>query len=326
LDRRKAIVALAAFAGAVRVAPALAQQSGKVWRIGVLETQSASLNAANLDALKEGLRVLGYEQGKNVAIEYRSAEGRGERFPALAAQLIRLPVDVIVTRGTPAAIAARNATAQIPIVMAAIGEPLMVVASLARPGGNVTGLSAYSNDLEAKRVELLHELVPRAVRIAGMYNMSNPVVPPQWEQLEKTARSFGLEAKLLDVRTPGDITRAFNIAAREHVEAFAVGVDALTQANRKVIADQAIKHRLPAIYVSREYVDAGGLMAYGASYPELYRRAATYIDKIFKGAKPSELPIEQPTKFELIVNLRTAKAIGLAMPKEILLRADEVIQ
>jgi len=324
MNRRHAILALLSL-GALPIG-VLGQSRGKLHRIGVLETQSASLNAANLNALKEGLRVLGYEQGKNVAIEYRSAEGRGERFPALAAELIRLPVDVIVTRGTPAAIAARNATAQIPIVMAAIGEPLMVVASLARPGGNVTGLSGYSTDLEAKRIELLHELVPRAVRIAGMYNMGNPVVPPQWEQLEKTAKSLGLEPRLLDVRTPDDIIRAFDTAAHHRVAALAVGVDALTQANRKIIADEASKHRLPAIYVSREYVDAGGLMAYGPSYPDLYRRAATYIDKILKGAKPSELPIEQPTKFEVIINLRTAKTIGLAIPKEILLRADEVIE
>jgi len=304
----------------------LGQTRQKLYRIGVLETQSASLNAANLNALSVGLRALGYEQGKNLVIEYRSADGRAERFPALAAELIKLPVDVLVTRGTPAAIAAKNATMQIPIVMAAIGEPLMVVSSLARPGGNVTGLSGYSTDLEAKRVELLHELVPRAVRIAGLYNMGNPVVPPQWQQLDKTARSLGLQSKLLDVRTSEDISAAFATAARERVEAVAVGVDALTQTHRKTIADHAIKHRLPVIYVSREYIEAGGLIAYGPSYPDLYRRAATYIDKIFKGAKPGDLPIEQPVKFELLINLNTAKAIGLSIPKEILFRADEVIQ
>jgi putative ABC transport system substrate-binding protein len=292
----------------------------------VLETQSASLNAANMNALRQGLRSLGYEEGKNLAIEYRSADGKGERFPALAAELVRMPVDVIVTRGTPAALAAKEATAQIPIVMAAIGEPLMVVPSLARPGGNMTGLSGYSTDLEAKRVELLHQLVPRATRIAGLYNMGNPVVPPQWQTLEKTAKTLGLEAQLLDVRKAGDIVPAFETAARAGVGALAVGVDALTQAHRQLIAAQAAKHRLPAIYVSREFVEADGLIAYGPSYPDLYRRAATYIDKVLKGAKPGELPIEQPVTFELIINLKAASALNLTIPKEILVRADEVIQ
>ena len=305
---------------------ARAQNVKAVFRIGVLETQSASMNAENLAAFREGLRQLGYAEGTNLIVEYRSAEGRGELFPELVSELLRLKVDVIVTRGTPAVLAAKNATRSVPIVMAAVGEPLLVISSLARPGGNVTGLSGFSNELEAKRVEVIKEMVPGAMRIAGLYNMGNPVVPPQWNEVRAATQRLGLDSQLLDVRKADDIAPALDVATKQHADALMVSIDALTQANRKLIVELVAKHRLPAIYVSREFIEEGGLIAYGPSYPDLYRRAATYVDKIFKGAKPSELPVEQPTKFELILNLKTAKALNLTVPPSLLFRADEVIE
>jgi putative ABC transport system substrate-binding protein len=303
-----------------------AQSPNKVWRIGVLETQSMALNAANLDAFRQSLRDLGYVEGQNLIIEYRSAEGRREHFAELTADLLRLNIDVIVTRGTPAVLAAKAATTTTPIVMAAMGEPLMVVSSLAHPGGNITGLSGYSTDLEAKRAEVIKELVPGAIRIAGLYNMGNPVVPPQWNELQTAAQKLGIEPQLLDVRKAEDIAPAFDAASGQHAGALIVGVDALTQENRALIAKLAADHRLPAIYVSREYIDAGGLIAYGPSYPDLYRRAAIYVDKILRGASPSDLPVEQPTKFELIINLKAAGAMGLEVPITLSVRADEVLE
>ena len=323
--RRRQFITLLGGAAAWPLA-ARAQQAGKVYRIGVLETTPVNLNAANMDALRQGLRVLGYIEGRNLVIEYRSADGRGESFPRLASDLLNSKIDVFVTRGTPAVLAAKNATATVPVVMAAMGDPLMVVSSLSRPGSNVTGLSGYSTDLEAKRFELLKEMMPSAARIAGLYNMGNAVTPPQWSELQRAAKNLGVQSQLLDVRRTEDIAPAFDAAIREHADGLMVGVDALTQANRQMIADLALKHRLPTIYVSREFIEAGGLIAYGPSYPELYRRAATYIDKIFKGEKAGDLPIEQPTKFELIINLKTAKALRLEIPPTLLARADEVIE
>jgi putative tryptophan/tyrosine transport system substrate-binding protein len=288
-------------------------------RIGVLDTTSAALNAANFDALRQGLRQHGYIEGQNLVIEYRSADGRAERFPDLAAELIRLNVDLIVTRGTPAIFAAKNATKTIPVVMAASADPLGAGVCLARPDENVTGLSAFVTELQAKRLELLSEMVPRIDRIAALLNMSSPAEPPQWEQTKAAARTLAIEPQLLDVRKPEDLSRA-------RADALVVGINVLTQANRRPIAGLATKHRLPAIYASREFVDAGGLVALGVSYPDLYRRAATYVDKILKGAKPADLPIEQPTKFEMVINLRAAKAIGLDVPTMLLARADEVIE
>ena len=306
----------------------LAQQKGKIWRIGVLETISPALNAANFNAFRQGLRELGYVEGQNVVIEYRSADGRQERFPDLATELVRLKVDLIVTRGAPASLAAKNATGSIPVVISATADPVGsgIVASLARPGGNVTGLSAYNVELYAKRVELLRELVPSLARIAGLFNMSNPVVPSQWKEVERGARSLGVQVQLLDVRNPEDLGRAFDAATRQRADALVVAVDALTQSNRQLIVDLAAKHRLPAIYGSDEFVYAGGLITYTVSFSHLYYRAATYVDKILKGAKPGDLPVEQPTKFELVINMKTAKALGVTIPQSILVRADRVIE
>ena len=305
-----------------------AQPSRKLTRIGMLETVAPLENVANFDAFRRRLGELGHMEGQDLAIEYRSADGRAERFPALANELVQLPVDIIVTRGTPAALAAKQATATIPVVMAAIGEPLGVgvVASLAHPGGNVTGFSAFVTELSGKRVELLKEVVPAVSRVGFLNNMANPVIPPQWEATKAAARSLDVDVALLDVRTRDDIPRAFSDAVSAKVGALLVSVDVVTQANAKMIVDYAARVSLPAIYASREFVDAGGLMSYGVNYPNLYRRAAGLVDKILKGARPSDFPIEQPTKLELVINLKTAKPLGLHVSPTLISRADEVIE
>jgi ABC-type uncharacterized transport system substrate-binding protein len=301
-----------------------AQPPGKVYRIGMLERTSPETNAANLDGFRQGLRTLGYAEGKNFVIEYRSAEGRDERFPELAAELVRLKVDLILARGTPAILAAKNASGTIPVVITGVGDPVGqgIVASLARPGGNVTGLSPIVTETYPKRVELLRELVPKATRLAALFNMSNPAIPPAWKEVATAARSLGLQPQLLDVRAPEDLGPAFDTAIRQRADALVVGLETLTLANQRVIVDLAARHRLPAIYASREYI--GGLLAYGVNYADVYRRAAGFVDKIFRGASPADLPIEQPTKVELVINRKTAKALGVAIPQSLLLRADEV--
>jgi putative ABC transport system substrate-binding protein len=305
-----------------------AQPAGKVYRIGVLETIPQALNAPNLDALRRGLRARGYVEGNNLLIEYRSADGRADRFPGVATELIRLGVDLLVTRGTPAAQAAKNATATIPIVMAAIGEPLGVgvVATLAHPGGNVTGLSAFVTELAAKRIELAKETFPSIQRIAFLTNMGNPIAPPQWEAVKIAAAALGLSAELLDTRKEQDIEQGFDTAVDHKVNVISVNIDGLIQLKADMIVELAARHKILTIYPSREFVEAGGLISYGVNYPDLYYRSATLIDKIFKGAKPGDLPVEQPVKFELIVNLKTANALGLTMPPAILATADEVIE
>ena len=326
--KRREFITLLGGAAVLRPLAARAQQPAKTWRIGVLETVSPDLNAKNIEALKRGLRDLGYVENQNYVLEYRSADGDSERFPAFADELVRLRVDLIVTRGTPAARAAKSATESIPIVMAAIGEPLGmgVVASLARPGGNVTGLSAFVTELAGKRVELLKELRPGTSIAAFFSNMANPVVPPQWEVTQTAAQALGIEVSLLDVRSTDDIQPAFETAVARRVEALLFGIEAVVQANRQLIADLAARHRLLSIYPSREFVEAGGLVAYGVSYPDLYFRSASLIDKIFRGAKPGDLPVEQPTKLEFIINLKAAKAIGLTVPPLLIARADDVIE
>ena len=307
---------------------ARAQQAGKVHRIGVLETISTTLNVANFYALREGLRQLGYAEGQNLVIEYRSADGRDDRFPGLARELLALKVDVIVTRGTPAAKAVKNATSTVPVVMMASGDPVGVglVTSLARPGGNITGLSAIVGELSPKRLELIREIVPGLARIAVLANTSNDAVRRDWARIETAARSLGVQSQLLDLRESDALGPTFDDASARRADALVVVIDAITQANQQRIVDLAMKHRLPAIYSSREFVDAGGLISYGVSYPDLYRRAATYVDKILKGTKPADLPVVQPTKFELVINLKTAKALGIEVPPTLSARADEVIE
>ena len=279
---------------------------------------------ANFAAFRRGLEDLGYIEGRNLILEYRSADGDASRFPALLSELIGLNVDLIVTRGTPAALAAKRATTTIPVVMASLGEPLLVIESLARPGGNITGLSGVVSDLDAKRIELLKEMAPAISGIAAFLNMSNPITFAQVKELEPAAQSKGLRFRLFDVRNRDDIVHAF--AALDTGDAIVVGLEAVTQANRRMIAELAAIHRFPAIYGGREFVEAGGLMFFGPNFPDIYRRAATYVDKIFKGAKPADLPVEQPAKFELVINGRAAKALGLEVAPGLLLRADEVIE
>jgi putative ABC transport system substrate-binding protein len=305
---------------------ACAQQAPRVFRIGILEAIPAARNAANLDALRKGLRDLGYVEGRNLDIEYRSADGRAERFPDLASELVSLKVDLIVTRGTPATRAVQNATGTIPVVMATMGAPGAVVASFARPGGMTTGVITFSTELTAKRVEILKELVPGLSRFALLHNMGNPAAPPEWEETETAARSLGLKAELLDVRSEEDLGRAFEAAARQHVDALVIGADGLIQAHQQAIVDLAARNRLPAVYPAREFVEAGGLIAYGVNYPALYVRFATFADKIFKGEKPGDLPVEQPATFELVINSKTAITLGLTIPRTLLIPADEVIE
>jgi len=303
-----------------------AQPPDRLYRIGMLERTPPPINAANLEGLRQGLRALGYIEGKNLVIEYRSADGRDARYPELAAELVELKVDVILTRGTPAALAAKNATGTLPVVITGVGDPVGqgIIVSLAHPGGNITGLSATVTEIYPKRVELLRELVPKATRIAALFNMSNPAIPHQWRQVEAAARSLGMQAQLLDVRKQEDLRPAFDAAVRQRAAALVVGLETLTLANAPLIVDLAAKHRLPAMYASGEFV--GGLASYGVHYPDHYRRAATFVDKILKGAKPADLPVEQPTKFELVVNLRTARALGLTIPRTVLLQVDQVIE
>jgi putative ABC transport system substrate-binding protein len=305
-----------------------AQPAGKIARIGMLETRSTVLNAANIDAFQQGMRDLGYKEGQNLEIVYRSSDGHDDRFADLASDLVRLKVDLILTRGTPAALAAKRATRTIPVVMAASGDPVGsgLVPSLAHPGGNVTGLSSGITESYPKRVELLGELLPRLKRIAALLNMGNPVIPPQWNVIEVSARTLGIQASLIDVRRPEDLRQAFGAAAKLRAEALVVGLDGVTQANLRPIAELAMLQRLPSIYPAKDYAHVGGLMTYGSSDFHMYRRAATFVNKILKGARPADLPVEQPSKFELVINLKTAKALGLTIPSSLLHRADQVVE
>jgi putative ABC transport system substrate-binding protein len=317
-------------AGGLLAAPlaAEAQRAEKIARIGMLETRSTVLNAANIDAFQQGMRDLGYKEGQNLEIVYRSSDGHDDRFADLASDLVRLKVDLILTRGTPAALAAKRATRTIPVVMAASGDPVGsgLVPSLAHPGGNVTGLSSGITESYPKRVEVLGELLPRLKRIAALLNMGNPVIPPQWNVIEVSARTLGIQASLIDVRRPEDLRQAFGAAANLRAQALVVGLDGVTQANLRPIAELAVRQRLPSIYPAKDYAHVGGLMTYGSSDFHMYRRAATFVDKILKGARPANLPVEQPSKFELVINLKTAKALGLTIPSSLLQRADQVIE
>ncbi|MGH7302649.1 MAG: ABC transporter substrate-binding protein [Candidatus Rokuibacteriota bacterium] len=303
-----------------------AQPTDKVYRIGVLERTSAAIHGANLEGFRHGLRSLGYVEGKNLVIDYRSADGRDERFPDLAADLAQLKVDLILTRGTPAALAAKHAAPGIPVVITGVGDPVAqgIITSLARPGGNITGLSATVTEIYPKRVELLTELVPRATRIAALFNMGNSAIPRQWQEVETAARSRGVQAQLLDVRKVEDLRPAFEAAVRQRADAMVVGLETLTLANAALIVELAARHRLPAVYASTEFV--GGLASYGVNYPDHYRRAAAFADKIFKGARPADLPVEQPTKLELVINLRAARALGLTIPQTVLLQVDQMVE
>src|SRR2546427_11099593 len=312
---------------ALALAPlvAEAQPAEKLARIGYLSLVSA---ADTPKALLQGLRELGYVEGQNLVIEYRYAEGKAERLPDLAAELVSLKVDIIVAGGTPPPLAAKRATTTIPIVMTSAGDPVGsgLVASLAKPGGNVTGLSTFTRDLAAKRLQLLKEVVPVISRVAVLWNAANPYAVLNMRETEAAAQTLGVQVQSLEVRGPDDFENALPAAIRGRAGALIVVDDPLTFAYRMRIADFAARNRLPAMYGFREFAEAGGLTAFGANLADLYRRAATYVDKILKGAKPADLPVEQPTKFELVINMKIANALGLTIPQSVLVRADEIIQ
>jgi putative tryptophan/tyrosine transport system substrate-binding protein len=304
-----------------------AQQSGKVARVGVL--CPITCTDPSLEVFRHALHGLGYVEGQNLVLVFRTAEGHIERLPDLAVELVRLPVDVLFTSwGTAAALAAKQVTTTVPIVMGAVGDPVAagLVASLARPGGNITGLSSLTLDLEGKRLELLKDLLPTLARVAVLWDPTNPYSALALEQTQQTARHMGVQIYPVRVHAAEDFESAFETLARERPDALIVhGYIVLVQ-HRTRIVDFVAQHRLPTIYSLRDFVEAGGLMAYGVHLPEVYRRAAAHVDKVLKGTKPAEIPVEQPTKFELIVNLKTARELGLTMPPTLLALVDEVIQ
>jgi len=305
-----------------------AQAPAKVPRIGFLSARPPTDNPYFLESFRQGLRELGYVEGQNIAIEYRFAEGRPERLPALAAELVRLKVDVIVAGGPPAPAAAKQATSTIPIVFAVAADPVVVglVASLARPGGNITGLASISGEIVGKQLELLKEVAPKVSRVAVLQNPSNDSHPHTLRQAEGAARALGVQLHIVEARTPPEIDAAFAAMRSQRAGGVLVLRDPLFLTQRTQIAARAAKSRLPAVYGFREEAEAGGLMAYGANVPHMYRRAATYVDKILKGAKPADLPVEQPTKFELVINLKTAQTLGITVPPNIRSLASEVIE
>jgi putative tryptophan/tyrosine transport system substrate-binding protein len=327
MKRRKFITLLGGAAAAWPLA-ARSQQPAKLPTIGILGTTTASAQAQRITAFTRRLHQLGWIEGQTVVIEYRWAEGRYERFAEIAAEFIRLKVDIIVTSATAPVLAAKQATSVIPIIFAIAGDPVGsgLVASLARPGGNITGLSLQQTDLAGKRLELLREIVPALRRVAIMGNASSPMIVLELREFESTARSLGLEVETLEVGKRDDVPLAFEAAFKFRADALYVCADPLVTASGGEIITLAQGARLPTAFGEREYVDAGGLMSYGPNLPDLYRRAAEFVDKILRGAKPADIPVEQPTKFDLVINLKTAKALGLEMPLTLLARADEVIE
>jgi putative ABC transport system substrate-binding protein len=320
---------LATVTGGLLAAPVRAgAQTTKVYRIGLLSPFSPADGTLWHQAFRQGLRDLGWVEGKNISIEVRYADGRTDRLPGLVAELVRLSVDVIVTSVTPDTRAAKNATRTIPIVMVSPGDPVQtgLVASLARPGGNITGLSQMAPDLAGKRLELLKEIVPKLSRVAVIWNPDGGSSTLSWNELQGPAKKLGVQLRSLEVRSVDDLEGALDDAARAGAGALAILTSPIFATNLKRIAEFAIKNRLPSIFHLAEYVDVGGLVAYGTDRSDLFRRAAGYVDKILKGAKPTDLPIEQPTKFELALNLKTAKALGLTLPRSLVLRADRVIE
>jgi putative ABC transport system substrate-binding protein len=317
-----------AFVLAVTGTVVQAQQPTKIPRIGFLTAGSPSTIPARIEAFRLGLRELGYVEDKNMVIEWRFGEGKLDRLPALVAELVRLKVDVILSAGAAVTRPAKDATRTIPIVMAQDTDPVGngFVASLARPGGNITGLSSYSAELNGKRLELLKEIVPRLSRLAVVGESTYPGNAQSLREVELAAAAFGVKLQYLDILGPKDFETAFRAAGKGRADAILVLQSAVLNSQRKEIVDLAIKSRLPAIYYAAEWMEAGGLMSYATSITDLYRRAATYIDKILKGTKPADLPVEQPKKFEFVINLKAAKQIGVTIPPNVLVRADKVVK
>ena len=325
IGRRKFITLLGAAAAWPLVARA--QQPGKPPIIGFMGSTTSSVAAQWVASFVQRLRELGWLEGRDVVIEYRWAEGRSERYTEIAAEFVRLKVDVILTHNTPTVLAAKQATSVIPIVFATAGDPVGsgLVATLARPGGNVTGVSSQASDAAGKRLELLREVVPGLRRFAVLANLASSYPALELDEVQAASRTLGLEVFPFDIRRAQDIALAFE-ALKRHAEALYVVGDPLASTNRIRINTLALAARLPTIYVIREFVEAGGLMSYGPNFADLFRRAADYVDKILRGTKPGDIPVEQPTKFDLVINLTTAKALGLTIPESFLVRADEVIE
>jgi putative ABC transport system substrate-binding protein len=324
--RRKLITALGASALAAPL-PSFAQQPVKIARIGFLGAASATGFAKQLDGFRLGLRDFGYTEGKNIVIEYRWAEGNYARLAELAAELVRSNVDVIVTHGTPGTRAAKGATTTMPIVMAVSGDAVVtgLVVSLPRPGGNVTGSTFFGPELSAKQIELLKEILPRITLVAALMNPDNPVIGPMLKAIETTTKSLRLGLQQFAVRGPNEFENAFSAMVQKSIEAVAIQEDGMLNANVRTAGDLAIRKRLPLVG-NTEVPQAGGLLGYGVNFPEIFRRAAYFVDKILKGAKPADLPVEQPSAFDLVINMKTAKALGIQIPQSVLLRATEVIQ
>jgi putative tryptophan/tyrosine transport system substrate-binding protein len=303
-----------------------AQQPKKVPRIGFLSPTS---DDSRVEAFRQGLRELGYVDGQNITIEYRWADGRFDQLPDLAAELVRLKVDLVVAVVTQASLAAKKATGTIPIVMIGVSDPVGsgLVSSLARPGANLTGTSSMTAEIVGKQLELLKEIFPKTLRVAALWNPANPIFQAiQRKEAETAARALRMQIQIQEARGSDDIDRAFAALAKQRTRALIILNDPVFTAERKRIADRSAKHRIASVSGTLEYTDAGGLMAYGPSFPDIYRRAATYVDKILRGAKPADLPVERPTKFELVISLKAAKEIGLTIPPNVLARADRVIR
>lgn len=324
MNRRDTVLALLALG----VAPIVgrAQQSGKVPRIGYFMERAGP--TAFDEAFLEGLRQHDYRPGQNVMIEFRWADGRAERLQGLAQELVTLKVDVIVTAGAPATLAAKKATATIPIVMASSQDAVAdgLVASLAKPGGNVTGESVFAAELSGKRLEILKEAIPKLSRVGVLYNAANPGNPPQFQKTKAAAQVLGLQVRAMEARIPDDLERVFAEAAKWGAGAVVILSDSATIPNRSQIAAAAAKNRLATMFANKAYLEGGGLMSYGPDILDAFRHAASYVDKILKGAKPADLPVQQPTKLELVINGKTAKALGIKIPQNLLLRADHVIE
>ena len=310
------------------VPAAQAQQAQTVPRIGFLSVNSRAAMSARVEAFRQGLRELGYVEGKDVFIEYRYSDGKPDRLPAVTAELVRLKPAVIVTEGPTATRFAKEATSTIPIVMGQDPDPVATgfVASLARPGGNITGLSSVRVELSGKRLELLKKTVPGLAGVGVLGTSTTPGTGQSLRETELAAEALRVQLQYLEILSSKDIESAFRTAIKGRADAVVVLASPFLLSHRTQVADLAVKHRLPAIYYAREYVEDGGLMAYGVSVPDLFRRAAAYVDKILKGAKPADLPVEQPTKFELVINLKTAKQIGLTIPQEVLFQADKLMR
>jgi ABC-type uncharacterized transport system substrate-binding protein len=325
--KRRTFITLLGGAAAAWPLAARGQQPGKPPIIGFMGSTTSSVAAQWVASFVQRLRELGWLEGRDVAIEYRWAEGRSERFAEIAAEFVRLKVDVILTHNTPTVLAAKQATSVIPIVFATAGDPVGsgLVATLARPGGNVTGISSQASDAAGKRLELLREVVPGLRRFAVLANLASSFPALELDEVQAASRTLGLEVFPFDIRRDQDIALAFE-ALKGHAEALYVVADPLASTNRIRINTLALGLRLPTMHNVREFVEAGGLMSYGSNWPSQFRRAADFVDKILRGAKPADLPVEQPTKFDLVVNLTTAKALGIDLPATVLARADEVIE